>query len=131
MYRLSRRTITIEGRYLLKIRIFSFLDSIYCAYFQRNTIEFYEMKLDAREIHLTADSYFGLRHGLETLSQLWDYDDIHQRFVIPANFTIIDGPEFKHRGVMLDSSRNFIPIDVIKRVIEGMSFNKVRKKFQV
>ena len=87
------------------------------------------MKLDAREIQLTADSYFGLRHGLETLSQLWDYDDIHQRFVIPANFTIIDGPEFKHRGVMLDSSRNFIPLDVIKRVIEGMSFNKVRKSY--
>ena len=85
------------------------------------------MTLEAKKIQLTADSYFGLRHGLETLSQLWGYDDIYQRFVIPANFTIIDGPEFKHRGVMLDSSRNFIPIDVIKRVIEGMSFNKVRK----
>ena len=28
-------------------------------------------------------------------------------------------------GILLDSSRNFMPIDVIKNVINGMSFNKV------
>ena len=28
-------------------------------------------------------------------------------------------------GILLDSSRNFMPIDVIENVINGMAFNKV------
>ena len=83
------------------------------------------MDSNTRIINLNATSYFGLRHGLETLSQLWEFDDVNRRFLILEQFNIEDRPEFKHRGVMLDSARNFIPLDVIRRVIDGMSFNKV------
>ena len=88
------------------------------------------MTLDQEDfvIHLTAVSYFGLRHGLETLSQLWGYDDLHSRFVISAQFEIKDSPAFRHRGVMLDSARNFINLEVIQRVIDGMSFSKVKSR---
>lgn len=97
-------------------------------YLQRSTDESYTLKMDSntRIIYLSATSYFGLRHGLETLSQLWGFDDVNQKFIILEQFNIQDGPEFKHRGVLVDSSRNFIPLDVIRRVIDGMSFNKVK-----
>ena len=84
------------------------------------------MDSNTRIIYLNATSYFGLRHGLETLSQLWGFDDVNRKFIILEEFSIQDGPEFKHRGVLVDSSRNFIPLDVIRRVIDGMSFNKVK-----
>ena len=89
------------------------------------------MDSNTRIINLNATSYFGLRHGLETLSQLWEFDDVNRRFLILEQFNIEDRPEFKHRGVMLDSARNFIPLDVIRRVIDGMSFNKVKIILQV
>lgn len=38
---------------------------------------------------------------------------------------IKDGPEFAYRGVLLDTSRNFISIDGLKRLIDGMSHNKL------
>ena len=85
------------------------------------------MDSNTRIIKLNATSYFGLRHGLETLSQLWEFDNVNRRFLILEQFNIEDRPEFKHRGVMLDSARNFMPLDVIRRVIDGMSFNKVKK----
>ena len=31
------------------------------------------------------------------------------------------------QGILLDSSRNFMPLDVIENVINGMAFNKVKK----
>ena len=40
-------------------------------------------------------------------------------------WTIKDYPNYKHRGVMLDPSRNFLSVDMIKRVINGMAMNKL------
>ncbi len=47
-------------------------------------------------------------------------------FVVLDDVDIRDYPEFVHRGIMLDTSRNFITVDVIKRLIRGMAHSKVR-----
>ena len=78
------------------------------------------------EVKIYADTYFGARHGVETLFQLMEYDDIRESFVILDTVEIVDAPEFPHRGITLDTSRNFIEVPVIKRIIDGMSHSKVR-----
>ena len=40
---------------------------------------------------------------------------------------MVYGWPLRHRGVMLDSARNFINLKVIQRVIDGMSFSKVKQ----
>ena len=76
-------------------------------------------------IVIHASDYFGLRHGLETLFQLMAFDDVLQKFVMLQEATILDFPAFQHRGVLFDSSRNFMPIETIKNVIDGMSYSKL------
>jgi hypothetical protein len=38
---------------------------------------------------------------------------------------IEDKPVYRYRGVSLDTSRNFISVEGIKRVIDGLSYNKM------
>lgn len=74
---------------------------------------------------IEAANFYGARHGLETLSQLILYDEIRNEIVIPSEAEIADEPKFKHRGISLDTSRNFFPVDVIKRTINGMAMVKL------
>lgn len=78
---------------------------------------------------LTADirgvTYFGVRHGLETLGQLVVYDSVSGGLVMPGQVSITDKPVYPYRGILLDTSRNFISIPVIRKVIDGMAANKL------
>lgn len=38
---------------------------------------------------------------------------------------IIDGPFYAYRGILLDTSRNFVDKETIMRTIRGMSMNKL------
>ena len=74
---------------------------------------------------IEADNYFGARHAIETLFQAIDYDDVRQRY-FAGYFTVgLDQPEFGHRGISLDTSRNFIDVITIKRIIDGMAHAKL------
>ena len=75
---------------------------------------------------IKAANYFGARHGLETLFQLMEYDDIGRNYIILSSAEIRDYPEFRHRGISLDTSRNFIEPDVLKRILDGMGHSKAK-----
>merc|ERR1711962_131684 len=90
-----------------------------------NTEESYALEINGHDITIDAVTYFGARHALETLSQLMGYDDVNACFIINSKVNIVDRPEFRHRGILLDSARNFMSLDVIENVINGMSFNKL------
>ncbi|CAH1646832.1 unnamed protein product [Spodoptera littoralis] len=70
-------------------------------------------------------SFFGVRHGLETLSQLIVYDDIRNHMLIVRDVTINDKPAYPYRGVLLDTARNFYTIDAIKATIDAMAAVKL------
>ena len=89
-----------------------------------------ESKNSAKEgkgIHITvkANTYYGVRHGLETLSQMITYDDLSDTLQTYTTAFVDDEPSFKHRGLLLDTSRNFMSKKVIKNIISGMSFDKL------
>jgi len=73
---------------------------------------------------LTCNSIWGALRGLETFSQLVFEDDATQELLV-FETEIQDAPRFAHRGIMLDSSRHFLPINAIKTNLEAMAYNKI------
>jgi hexosaminidase len=61
-------------------------------------------------------------HGLQTLLQLVEVSPTG--FATPA-LTIEDKPRFPWRGLMIDVSRHFIPLDVLKRNLDGLEAVKM------
>eukprot|EP00761_Pharyngomonas_kirbyi_P000590 gb/GECH01000590.1/.p1 GENE.gb/GECH01000590.1/~~gb/GECH01000590.1/.p1 ORF type:complete len:584 (+),score=102.63 gb/GECH01000590.1/:1-1752(+) len=72
---------------------------------------------------LNAPTVWGMLHGLETFSQLVEWDDTEQRYKA-AVAAIDDKPRFPWRGVMIDTSRHFMSVDYILHVIDALSYNK-------
>ncbi|XP_062077462.1 beta-hexosaminidase 2-like [Humulus lupulus] len=70
---------------------------------------------------LTARTVWGAMRGLETFSQLvWGSPS-----VVAVGIHLSDSPLFGHRGLMLDTSRNYYPVGDILRTIATMSANKL------
>ena len=68
------------------------------------------------QVHITAHTYFGARHGLETLSQLISYDELTDSLQMHAKAIVKDKPQYVHRGLLIDTSRNFFSIDILKGI---------------
>lgn len=84
--------------------------------------ESYHLEVTPGEVHLRAPNPLGILHGLQTFLQLVRVTP--QGFSAPA-VTIDDRPRFPWRGLMIDVSRHFIPIDVIERNLDGMEAVKL------
>ncbi|KAH8302268.1 hypothetical protein KR044_004554, partial [Drosophila immigrans] len=75
--------------------------------------------------NITAASFYGARHALETLSQLIVYDDIRRELQVTANATINDAPAYQWRGLLLDTSRNYFSVKSIRRTLDAMAMVKL------
>ncbi|HXY26538.1 MAG TPA: family 20 glycosylhydrolase [Candidatus Acidoferrum sp.] len=84
--------------------------------------ESYVLEVTSAGAKLTASTPLGAMHGLQTFLQLVDVSP--DGFAAPA-LTIQDKPRFPWRGLMIDSSRHFIPLDVIRRNLDGMEAVKM------
>ncbi len=71
------------------------------------------------------ETYLGVRHAIETLSQLIVYDEFSNSVLVPNSVSILDAPVYTHRGILLDTSRSFYTTAAIKRVLDGMAYNKL------
>lgn len=74
---------------------------------------------------ISAQNFFGARHGLETLAQLIFYDDIRQHLLIVRDATIEDKPVYPYRGILLDTARNYFSVDSIYSTIDAMAAVKL------
>jgi hexosaminidase len=84
--------------------------------------ESYELTIADSGAKLTAPTTLGILHGLQTFLQLAQ--------ITPAGFAapavaIKDQPRFPWRGLLIDVSRHFIPLAVLKRNIDGMAAVKM------
>ncbi|MEO8635779.1 MAG: family 20 glycosylhydrolase [Gemmatimonadales bacterium] len=71
---------------------------------------------------LTAPTPVGALHGLETLLQLVTFDSAG--FYLPV-VRIDDAPRFRWRGLSLDVGRHFMPLDAVRRTLDGMAVVKL------
>src|SRR5436853_795618 len=84
--------------------------------------ESYTLEVTPSGAKLSALNPLGTLHGLETFLQLIEVTS--SGFAVPA-ITIHDTPRFVWRGLMIDVSRHFIPLDVIRRNLDGMAAVKM------
>ncbi|XP_015118507.1 chitooligosaccharidolytic beta-N-acetylglucosaminidase [Diachasma alloeum] len=74
---------------------------------------------------ILADTYFGARNALETLTQLIVYNDFRNEVQMVRDVYVIDAPVYPYRGILLDTSRNFVDKITILRTIEAMGMSKL------
>ena len=97
--------------------------------------ESYQLVVSADRITLTASTSTGVLYGLMTLSQLVRCEPAAQHLTRTAGvsgkacsvptLTINDQPRFRWRGLLLDSSRRFLPLADIRRTLDGMAAAKL------
>ena len=79
--------------------------------------ESYRLEVTATEVHLDAPTPLGVLHGLQTFLQLVQIGP--EGFAAPV-LAIEDSPRFPWRGLLIDVARHFMPVEVIKRELDGM-----------
>ena len=84
--------------------------------------ESYTLEVTSAAAKLDAANPLGVLRGLQTFLQLVDVSP--DGFAAPA-VTIKDQPRFVWRGLLIDSSRHFTPVDVLKRNLDGMEAVKL------
>ncbi|KAF9577833.1 hypothetical protein BGW38_006710, partial [Lunasporangiospora selenospora] len=74
---------------------------------------------------------YGALRGMETFSQLvsnnidpHDKDRAPTKEILSTPILIHDRPLFQHRGIMLDTSRNYLSMASLYRTIDAMAMNK-------
>jgi hexosaminidase len=84
--------------------------------------ESYTLEVTPTGAKLDAANPLGVLRGLQTFLQLVEVSP--DGFSAPA-VTIKDQPRFAWRGLLIDSSRHFTPMDVLKRNLDGMEAVKL------
>ncbi|HEV2425647.1 MAG TPA: family 20 glycosylhydrolase [Terriglobia bacterium] len=84
--------------------------------------ESYTLEVTPPQARLSATTPVGVLRGIETFLQLVALDD--KGFGAPG-VTIHDHPRFAWRGLMMDVSRHFMPVDVVERNLDAMAAVKL------
>lgn len=106
---------------------------------QLNVDESYALEITVTPpaITLSANSTYGIIMGLSTLTQLVQIDGgrgwVQSRVGIPTTrfsipnspWSIQDSPRFSYRGLMVDTARNFIPLDILKTIVDGLWLSRM------
>jgi hexosaminidase len=84
--------------------------------------ESYRLDISTSGARLNAPTTLGIMRGLQTFLQL--VQTTGAGFAVPAA-SIEDSPRFPWRGLMIDVGRHFIPLEVLKRNLDGMAAVKL------
>ncbi len=84
--------------------------------------ESYTLTSQSGEIRIASNTYYGMLRSLETLLQLIEVGP--NEFQVPA-VEINDTPRFPWRGLLIDACRHWMPLEVIKRNIDGLAMVKM------
>ncbi|KAG9287419.1 hypothetical protein G9A89_023791 [Geosiphon pyriformis] len=92
---------------------------------QHGVDESYELNLNEDgKLTIIAPTVWGALHAFETLTQLV-ISDGKDGLLIERTVKIKDSPLYPHRGVLLDTGRNFYPVKDILRTIEALGWSKL------
>ncbi len=117
----------IHGKEALKDS--SHLIKVTLAYNMENK-EAYNLKVESSGILITAGTELGVFYALQTLRQIMRLDavldaaDQHKHWSVPL-VDIYDQPRFGYRGMHLDVSRHFLPVEFVKKYIDLLAYYKM------
>ncbi|KAG6557870.1 hypothetical protein Mapa_000638 [Marchantia paleacea] len=97
---------------------------------QLGTDESYTLKVPAEgktsEAYLEASNVYGALRGLETFSQLCRFNfSIKAVQIAETPWNVKDSPRFQFRGLLIDTSRHYLPVATIRKIIDSMTFAKL------
>jgi hexosaminidase len=84
--------------------------------------ERYTLTVTPEQARLVAPTPYGVLRGIETFLQLVEAGP--SGFQVPA-VTIDDQPRFPWRGLLMDVSRHWMPVEVVKRNLDAMAAVKL------
>jgi hexosaminidase len=84
--------------------------------------ESYRLDITSSGAKIEAPTTLGAMHGLQTFLQL--LQTTPAGFAVPA-VSIQDSPRFPWRGLMIDTGRHFMPLETVKRELDGMAAVKL------
>jgi hexosaminidase len=91
--------------------------------------EGYELTITTQLVKLTAVKPAGLHRGVQTIRQILssNTDTVSKKNKIwkIATGTITDYPAYSYRGAMLDVSRHFFGVEIVKQFIDYLAFYKM------
>lgn len=85
-------------------------------------------------ISLKASTVFGVLRAIETLGQLLEFgwmdkncgdDQVGVYVIRDLPLQIVDEPAFPYRGLMIDTARHYLPMDLILDNLDAMAMNKM------
>ena len=80
---------------------------------------------DDDSVHIEANTYYGAVHALETLSQLVTFNFSTSTYQVQNTpWTIHDRPRYPHRGLMIDTSRHYETVAVLRHIVDSMAYSK-------
>ncbi|CAG9813344.1 unnamed protein product [Phaedon cochleariae] len=86
--------------------------------------ENYSINITPDNAEIQSSTIWGILRGLETFSQLIYIADDYVSLRINTT-SISDYPRFAHRGLLLDTSRHFIPVKKMLENLDAMAYNKL------
>ncbi|MBB6002922.1 family 20 glycosylhydrolase [Arcicella rosea] len=94
--------------------------------------EAYSLKISPSKVSIKAANPSGVFYAVQSILQLLPAEIEQSTFAknidtkIPA-LTIEDAPRFPYRGIMLDVSRHFMPVDFIKKYLDELAALKLNR----
>lgn len=90
------------------------------------TNESYRISINASAWKIESENYFGFVRAIETLSQLVTFEaEQHQFRIKYLPILIEDFPQYAHRGIMVDTGRQFYPKKYLMELFDAMMYNKL------
>ncbi len=91
--------------------------------------ERYSLEVTSNQIRISADRPLGVLRGIETCLQLVQQTPLAGGIGTPG-FSVLavnirDEPRFPWRGLSLDVARHFMPLDEVRRTVDGLSAVKM------
>jgi hexosaminidase len=83
-----------------------------------------EVSANAPSIRITSKTVWGALHAFTTLQQIIISDN-NGGLIIEQPVKIQDAPLYPHRGIMIDTGRNFISVRKILEQIDGLALSKL------
>jgi len=88
-------------------------------------MEGYTLNIQEHQVEITAAAPAGLFYGVQTLLQLLPANPGKGDRIILPSLAICDKPTFSWRGMHLDVSRHFFPVEFIKEYIDILAMHKM------